>query len=148
NWIEPFAYITKITPKEGFNDKWQRTIEIQPLKGKPMDSKQQVTFLSPHSVCVEASRFKWQAMYRPQELGTETIRQLLYSCPELKEKPGEVNPLKRTKSVKFFLQGAFYEAAEQELDTWLKESTGDKEKIDSLREALRMLRTQELLDEL
>src|SRR5262249_46734566 len=90
--IEPFNAITKITP---FDSKWERTIEIQPAKGKAMDSKQRMTLLTPYCACVESSRFRWQMMYLTRELGPETVRQLLFSHPDLKEREGEVDSLKR-----------------------------------------------------
>lgn len=144
-FMEPFGPITKLTP---FDAKWERVIEIVPAKGKPMDSKQKMTLLTPYCAVVEASRFKWQMMYLTRELGAETVRQLLYSHQDLREKVGEVDPLKRTKIVKFLIQAGFYDAAREELDLWLKDGPKDKEKIDSLRQALQRQRGQEIYDDI
>jgi hypothetical protein len=144
-WMEPFGPILRLTP---FDKDWNRIIEIQPAKGKPMDSKQRVTCLTPYCVVVEASRFKWQMMYLTRELGPEVVRELLYSHPDLKEKPGEVDSLKRTKIVRFLIQAGFYDAARDELDLWLKDGAKDKEKIDSLRKTLQRQRGQEIYDDI
>jgi pimeloyl-ACP methyl ester carboxylesterase len=144
-WIEPFGPILEITP---FDNNWERKIKYQPLKGPVMDSKQRMTRLTPYMAVVEASRARWQMMYLTRELGPEVVRQLLYSHPDLRERAGEVDPLKRTKIVRFLIQAGFYDAAEAELDQWLKDSTKDQEKIEALKQHLQKQRGQELLDDI
>src|SRR5262245_18175879 len=138
-WIEPFGPILDIT---AFDGNWERKIKIQPLKGPAMDTKQRMTLLTPYMAVVEASRFRWQAMYLTRELGPETVRQLLYAHPDLRERVGDVDPLKRTKIVRFMIQAGFYDAAEAELDQWLKDSTKDQEKIETLKQHLQKQRGQ------
>src|SRR5262249_55962994 len=123
-------------------------IEFQPLKQPAIATKQRITLLTPYAVWVESSRFLWQSMYLTSELGPDVVRQLLYSYPDLKERAGEADPVKREKIVRFLRQATFYEAAEQELDQWLKDAPDQKQRIEDERKHVRRLRAAELTDSL
>lgn len=143
--MEPFGPILKVTP---WDTKWERTYEIQPLKQEAIATKQRIVLLTPHAVWVESSRFLWQQMYLTTELGPDVVRQLLYSHPDLKERPGQADPVKREKLVRFLRQAGFYDTAEQELEQWVKDDPTAKDKVAAERTLLNQLRASELADQI
>jgi len=143
--IEPFAAILDTTP---FDDNWFRTLKFLPTKGNPVETKQRITYLTPHFTVVESQRHLWQSMYLTRELGPDVVRQLLYSHPDLREKVGQVDPLKRMRIFRFLLQAGWYNAAELELEQLLKDAPAEKERVESARQVLRRQRSQEMLDDL
>lgn len=152
--LTPFSTATKIEPigpileATAWDNNWERNFKFQPLKQPVTTTKQRITYLTPYCYCVESSRYLWRQMYLTKELGPEQTLRLLYSHPDLREKEGTADPAKRTKIIRFLKQAGFYDAAEAELDQWLKDNSSHKDKIDEERADLRRLRSRELLDDL
>jgi len=143
--IEPIGPILGATE---WDINWERQFKFQPLKQPVVTTKQRITTLTPYCFCVESSRFLWQQMYLTRELGPERTVRLLYSHPELREPAGTADPAKRTRIIRFLKQAGFYDAAERELDLWMKDAPGDKARIEEERGDMRRLRSREMLDEL
>ncbi|MBY0523105.1 MAG: hypothetical protein K2R98_06885 [Gemmataceae bacterium] len=131
-----------------FDVRWDRDFKFFANPGGVTVSRQKMTVLTPHYARVDAGKHRWAMMYLTRELGPDVVRQLLHSHPDLKEKEGRADPLKRQRVFRFLKQVGWYEHAELELDDWLKDAPAQKAKIDEFRNSLQSLKADQLLVEI
>jgi dienelactone hydrolase len=145
NWVvPPVQHIVEITP---WNDKWERVYRLRrPSDDLILNIGQRLSVLTPHYARVEGLRYNWSQFYLTSELGPATVRTLLAQHPDFQETAG-VDPAKRFRLYRFFVQAGWYDLAEQELEA-LKGFPDQKDKIDEGRAHLRKLRLQQRYDDL
>jgi pimeloyl-ACP methyl ester carboxylesterase len=140
--------ITEFIDVGSFDDKHERDVKFSftpnLLKG-PAVARQKVTAITPFAIRVDAQKFAWSAGYLTREFGQEKVKSLLYSHPDLREKEGQADPLKRLRLYRFFKQAGWFDAAEAELDQFLRDAPAQKAKIDEARVDLQEARTAHLL---
>lgn len=142
--MEPILRIDQITT---WDDKWERMFRMQSNLGR-LNIQQRIKILNPHFVQVDAVRFRWSSFYLTKELGPETVRFLLNRHPDIQEKSGKPDMVKRFRMYRFLVQAGWLDLAEQELETILKDLPDQKEKVETHRENLRRLRAEQLLDDI
>lgn len=140
--LEGIGAISEITE---FDSNWERHFKFTAVPSGGDNARQKMVLLTPHFARVDAAKYRWNAFIPTKELGPDTVRNLLHSHPDLREKEGRADPAKRTKIFRFLKQAEMYDAAEQELNEWLRESPGARAKVDELRASLQNVRVEQLL---
>ncbi|HMC65240.1 MAG TPA: hypothetical protein VKI65_09905, partial [Gemmataceae bacterium] len=141
----PARPILQINEVTAWNDKLVREFKADTEQG-PIKAEQQLGFFSSQFARVDALNYSWSAYYFTRELGLDTVQSLLRKHPQLNQKNGKPNALQRFRIYRFLVQAGWYDAAEKELDQFLKDFPDEKEKAESARENLRELRNQQWAD--
>lgn len=140
------ATYRKETP---FDKNWRRVMIFDDAKvNGHYEIKQQITAMTPHFVRIESYTHTWTAFHLTKELGPELVKTLLRTHPDLLEKDGKAEPDKRMRLIRFLIQAEWWDDAEQELDALLKAVPTEKEKVEKVRDEIRELRADLLLDEI
>src|SRR5262249_11098244 len=139
----PMYALTHIVGATDWTPDWERTFKMNASFGR-LHVEQRLSVLTPRWVRVDARKYNWASFYLTSELGPETVRSLLDSCPELKAKSAREDPAWRFRVYQFLLQAGWYDHADQELTAILKDLPGEKEKIEAARANLRKMRTAQL----
>lgn len=142
--MEPILRIDEIT---AWDDKWERLSRLQSDQGR-LNVQQRMSLLTPHFARVDGLKYAWSSFYMTRELGPDTVRFLLNRHPDMQEKNGKPDAVKRFRMYRFLVQAGWLDLADQELETILKDLPDQKEKVEAHRENLRRLRAQQLLDDL
>lgn len=143
--LEAIGAIEDVSPFDGDGS---RTFKFQPKVGAVLAADQKLNFMTPHYVRIDAVKYRWSAFCLTQEFRPETVRDMLRTFPEMREKAGKVDPLKRMRRVRFFKQCGWYEEAEAELDRFLEDAPGQKAAIEEARRAVLALKAEQLLADL
>jgi hypothetical protein len=127
--------------------KWETVVKLQGDNGK-YDIRQRLTNLTGYAAKVESMGYPWNLYYLTQELGLDTVRKLLDSHPDLREKKDDPPDIeKRMKRFRFLMQATWLLAAEEELNRALKDLPAEKERIERSRMILRQAQIQAVWDE-
>jgi predicted esterase len=142
--------IEEIVEIKPFNDNWARDFRLihRATRGKPETAEQRLMVLTPYYARVEARQLRWSSYYLTRELGPDTVRILLYGHPKLREVGGRPNLEKRLKIVDFIKQVGWYDVAEQELDSLLKDLPTQEKAIEKARDAVKARRNGQLLTDI
>lgn len=124
-----------------FNDKWRRTLEIRLPGGFFQPVEQQVTYLDPYTCWIVSPTHSWRLAFRTSEMGPEKARKLLATHPELAEKDGKADPLKRVAIARFLKDAGWLQAAKDEVEALQKALPGPyskeaQEEFDKLQKEL------------
>lgn len=118
----PFMGGTREMPD--FDAKWRRTIKviIPPNDWDKID--QQVTYLDPYCCYIVSPTHLWTQSFRTSEMNPKTVRKLLSTHPELVEKDGKADPIKRIAIARFLKDAGWLYMAKEELDKLKKDAPG------------------------
>jgi pimeloyl-ACP methyl ester carboxylesterase len=128
-----------------FDANWQRKAYLRNELG-PYQINQRLTSLTPYSARVESTSYRWNVHYLTEELGRDTVRELLSNHPDLRETSGP-DIEKRMKKFRFLLQAGWLVDADQELDRALADLPAEKDRIDRARANLRQAQVRAMWDE-
>lgn len=127
-----------ITEKVGeFNAKWVRTIVVKAPGSRAEEIRQQITHLDPYYIYIVSPTHFWRLTYRTNEQDPKMVRDLLLMHPEIAERDGKCDPLKRFALAKFMLDTGWLQSAKDEMARFKADFAGDlgkdaKEQLDKL----------------
>ncbi|MFL5330553.1 MAG: hypothetical protein ACJ8C4_16750 [Gemmataceae bacterium] len=126
------------------NDKWERKVTVKTPQG-PIEIKQKVTSITPHSVRIESFRYEWQVNYLTSELGSDVVLPLLRHHPDIVSQPPNFD--NHFKIFRFCMQAGWLESANAELQRLRKEFPTEKARIDTAQDQYRQLRLEKSWEE-
>lgn len=128
------ARVTNVGP---FDANWYRSVRLTNEKGN-YTMKQRLVALNGYSAKIESTNYRWNVYNLTQELGLENLQKLLDTHPDTGEKAGDpANLDKRLKRFRFLLQANYLLAADEVINSALKDFPQDKERIERSRTVLR-----------
>jgi pimeloyl-ACP methyl ester carboxylesterase len=146
----PFMGGTKEMPE--FNEKWRRTIKviIPPNDWDKID--QQVTYLDPYCCWIVSPTHVWTQTFRTSEMSPKMIRKLLSTHPELVEKDGKPDPMKRVAIARFMKDAGWLYLAKEELEALKKAAPGPyakdaQEQFDQLQKSIDVAAAELVVNE-
>ena len=137
-----------------FTDNWWRTVKITEPDGfHYQEVRQLITYLDPYTCWVLSTTHNWPLRFHTAEMDVKLVRKLLAAHPDLAEKGGPPDPLKRLAMAAFFKDAGWLAEARRELDdakrvvpgAWPKEAA---ERETKLRADLELSDARLLNDEL
>lgn len=142
--------VSAVTAMSAFDENWRRVIRFRlgPVQ-QDYPVEQWLLELNPMFARLETNKYRWSPHYMTRELGPETVVSLLHQHPTLTDKPGQVDNARRIRIFKFLLQAgpAFFDAAERELDAFLRDAPKQKKTVDDYRALLKEARQQDLMEQ-
>jgi pimeloyl-ACP methyl ester carboxylesterase len=135
--------VMELSSQGPFNANWVRTLvyrnPFQPQN--PHRIEQFIKTLTPHYVRMESISHVWASYCLTSELGSETVRALLRTHPELIEKDGP-DAGKRARVIRFLIQADWLNEAESEIETMLRVLPAETKRADEFREIIRDARLE------
>ena len=131
-----------------FDAKWVRVLYYRELTqpgALPYEIKQKVIVLTPHYIRLDSPNYQWTSYYSTQELGQDRVRALLKDHPDLQEKDGEPDPVKRSRKIRFFIQAEWFDEAERDLTELIKLLPAEKERVEKFRKEIRDLQVEKTI---
>jgi predicted esterase len=134
-----------------WDDKWDRRFQFRsPLRIENVP--QHIGLLTPHWARVDSrGNYFWACAYLTREFGPETVRKLLNSHPDFREKkdmPPAQRASLRLRKADFFAQAGWFDLAETELDRLLSDIPDQKERVETARKTLVNLRARDRLEDI
>jgi hypothetical protein len=143
-----------------WDTKWSRTVKLSvfmtvapntPEQVFPTEATQRLMTLTPYAALAQTQHYRWNMSYLTQEIGIDTVKQLLDNSPDLVETNGP-DLDRRLKRFRFLLQAGWLLEAEKELDGAARDVAQDgkdvKERLERARLAARQAQVRELWDEI
>jgi pimeloyl-ACP methyl ester carboxylesterase len=131
-------------PKE-----WTREIKFNDVNpGVKHTIKQQITIITPHYLRVGSSTHKLARYILTKEFPPAQIRTFLSNHPDLAEEKGKVEPDKREKLIRFWIQADWLDEADKDLSKLLADAPGEKERYARLKAEVDGLRAERLIIEI
>lgn len=139
--VPPWQFISATD----WDKKWDRWLTVETPNGRQR-LDQHLRVLTPKVACIEARSYIWPAWYLTREFDPDTVYKLLADHPELKTTGSTADPGKRFRIYRFLVQAGWYDKAAAELDTIVRESPEQKEKVETAREGLKKLLAYQFVD--
>lgn len=131
-------------PKE-----WKREIRFDDADGRAYHTvRQHINVLTPHYLRVGSSSHVLTQYYLTKEHKPEFIRSLLVNHPDLVEKPGEPDPERREKLVRFWIQADWLDEADKDLSRLIADLPAEKARYTRLKAEVNGLRAGQLMAEI
>src|SRR5262249_28626782 len=103
-------------PKE-----WTREIKFNDVDPRVKHTvKQHISLINPHYVRVGSSSHKMTRYFLLKEFPPSQIRTFLTNHPDLAEEKGKVDPEKREKLIRFWIQADLLDEADKDLEAFLE----------------------------
>lgn len=141
----PDIQVESATP---FNALWVRTLicrNILAPQNGPHKIEQQIDLITPHYVRMTSTTHSWLTFLLTKEIGSDAIRKLLSTHPDLAEKVGMPEGGKRAKLIRFLLQADWWDEADEEVERLLADIPAEKERADALRKEIQQARLDQLV---
>ena len=134
-----------------YNGFWIRTLTYRDTLNQslpPYKIEQQIDVLTPHYARVISNTHRWTSHYLTKELGSELVRRLLSTHPDLIENKSGPDVGKRAKLIKFLIQADWLNEAEEEVERLIKDIPAETKRAEEFRTEIREARTDKMLAEL
>lgn len=137
-----------------WDKRWDRSIRVlcgTPARPQQINVLQHLSLLTPHFARMETLGvdFRWAPAFLTRELGPEMVRGLLAQHPDYADdptRPVNERAARRFKAFHFLVQAGWYEEAERDLTLIEKDLPDQKEKVQTAREGLKRLLSNQQLD--
>lgn len=123
NYELPAAFVLD-GPMPDFNDKGRRALKVITGPNEYTVIEQQVTYLDPYTCFIASPNFLWTQTFRTAEMDPAQVRRLLVTHPELAEKDGQADPVKRVAVARFLKDVGWFGPAKDELDRLKRDLPG------------------------
>lgn len=112
----PLPSIASTQKTTDYNAKWIRTMTVAVPGAAPEEVDQQITYMDPYYIYMVSATHLWRLGYRTSEWDPKLVRKLLMMHPEIAEKDGKCDPLKRIALARFMLDAGWLQFAKDEMD--------------------------------
>jgi len=140
---------TYVIEKDWDPKEWKREIKFDDVDPRVKHTiKQQITIITPHYVRVGSWSHKLARYILTKEFPPSQIRTFLINHPDLAEEKGKVEPEKREKLIRFWIQADWLDEADKDLSKLLADAQGEKERYARLKAEVDGLRAERLIVEI
>jgi hypothetical protein len=135
----------QIKDRPAFNAKGERMLRVWLVMGGFIDVGQRITFLSPYQMRIFSTTHQWVQNFLTSELDRDMVISFIKNFPQIHDLKDPVE--KGFLLVRFMIESKWYDLANKELDSLEKDHPASKEAVEKMRERLRLLEIDLLLDE-
>jgi pimeloyl-ACP methyl ester carboxylesterase len=127
---------------------WTRVIKFNDVDPRVKHTiKQHISLINPHYVRIGSSSHKMTRYFLLKEFPPSQIRTFLTNHPDLAEEKGKVDPEKREKLIRFWIQADLLDEADKDLEALKEAAAGEKERYSRLKAEVNGLRAERLIGE-
>jgi len=147
----PSNVVNPITIKDWDYKEWKKVVKYDDANDKhaKYTVKLQITVITPYYVRVGSENYGNVARYfLTSEWGPDLIRKLLVNHPDLVEKPGKPDPVRREKLIRFWIQADWLDEADKDLAELIALLPAEKERHARLKSEVNALRADKLVAEI